>query len=36
LRRVAAGGPADVHPALWADVKRSVFTLTEAFDQPRE
>jgi protein-tyrosine phosphatase len=25
LRRIAAGGPADVHPALWADVKRYVF-----------
>ncbi|MBA4063101.1 MAG: protein phosphatase [Isosphaera sp.] len=36
LRRVAAAGPADVHPALWADVKRFVFTVTEAFYQPRE
>ncbi len=24
LRRIAAGGPADVHPALWADVKRYI------------
>ena len=36
LRRVAASGPADVHPALWADVKRYVFTVTEAFYRPRE
>ncbi len=36
LRRVAEGGPADVHPALWNDVKRYVFTVTEAFYQPRE
>jgi hypothetical protein len=25
LRRIAAGGPADVQPALWADVKRCTF-----------
>ena len=36
LRRVAASGPADVHPALWADVKRYVFTVTEAFYRPQE
>jgi hypothetical protein len=36
LRRITEGGPADVHPALWADVKRYVFTVTEAFYQPRE
>jgi hypothetical protein len=35
LRRVTAGGPADVHPALWADLKRYVFTVTEAFYKPR-
>jgi hypothetical protein len=34
LRRVAAGGPADVHPLLWVDVKRFVFTVAEAFYQP--
>jgi hypothetical protein len=34
LRRVAATGPADVHPALWVDVKRFVFTVCEAFYQP--
>jgi hypothetical protein len=36
LRRVAESGPADIHPALWADVKQHVFTVTEAFYQPRE
>ncbi len=36
LRRVATGGPADVHPALWADVKRYVFTVFEAFYSPGE
>jgi hypothetical protein len=36
LRRVAETGPADVHPALWNDVKRYVFTVTEAFYRPRE
>jgi hypothetical protein len=36
LRKVAASGPADVHPALWADVKRYVFTVTETFYRPRE
>lgn len=35
LRRVAASGPADVPPELWADVKRYVFTVCEAFYQPR-
>ena len=36
LERLAADGPADVHPALWADIKKYVFTVTEAFYQPRE
>jgi len=36
LKRVTQGGPADVHPALWADVKRNVFIVTEAFYRPRE
>jgi hypothetical protein len=36
LRKVTHGGPADVHPALWNDVKRYVFTVTEAFYRPRE
>jgi hypothetical protein len=36
LRRVAADGPADVHPALWADVKRYVFTVSETFYRPAE
>ena len=36
LQQVVRGGAADVHPALWADVKRYVFTVTEAFYQPRE
>jgi hypothetical protein len=36
LRRIAETGPADVHPALWADVKRYVFTVTETFYRPRE
>jgi hypothetical protein len=36
LQKVTETGPADVHPALWADVKRHVFTVTEAFYQPRE
>ena len=36
LQRAAASGPADVHPALWADVKRYVFTVTEAFYRPWE
>jgi hypothetical protein len=30
LRRVAAGGPADVHPALWADVKKAAMTAAGA------
>jgi protein-tyrosine phosphatase len=36
LRRVAASGPAAVHPALWADIKLFVFTVCEAFYQPPE
>ena len=36
LRRIAAGGPADVQPALWADVKRYVFTVTEVRYQRSE
>jgi len=36
LERIAAGGPADVHPALWRDIKSYVFTVAEAFYQPRE
>ncbi len=35
LRRVAQGGPADVHPALWNDLKLYVFTVCEAFYKPR-
>ena len=35
LVRVAAGGPADVHPALWTDVKRFAFTVCEAFYRPQ-
>ncbi|MBA4190508.1 MAG: hypothetical protein C0467_21180 [Planctomycetaceae bacterium] len=35
LRTVTENGPADVHPALWADVKRYVFTVTEVFYQAR-
>lgn len=34
LRRVVAAWPADVHPLLWADIKRFVFTVCEAFYQP--
>jgi hypothetical protein len=33
LARIAADGPADVQPLLWADVKRYVFTVAEAFYQ---
>ena len=36
LRRITEGGPADVHPALWNDVKRYAFTVTEAAYLPRE
>jgi hypothetical protein len=36
LARLAADGPADVQPRLWADVKRFVFVSTEAFFRPRE
>ncbi len=30
LAKVAADGPADVHPRLWADVKRFVFVCNDA------
>ena len=36
LVRLAATGPADVQPRLWADVKRFVFASTESFFRPRE
>ncbi len=36
LRKVTAGGPADVHPALWADVKRYVYRAAVAVYEPRE
>jgi hypothetical protein len=29
LYRIAAGGPADVHPALWAEVKRFAFAAVQ-------
>jgi hypothetical protein len=35
LRRVAADGPADVHPVLWAEVKREGLTTT-ARHEPSE
>lgn len=35
LQRVAKDSPADVHPALWNDLKRYVFTVCEAFYRPR-
>jgi hypothetical protein len=35
LRKVTKDGPADVHPALWDDVKR-LFTETGVFYKPRE
>jgi protein-tyrosine phosphatase len=31
LRRIAAAGPADVHPALWADVKRYAWAGAERY-----
>jgi hypothetical protein len=34
LAKVAADGPADVHPRLWADVKRFVFVCNEACYRP--
>jgi hypothetical protein len=36
LRQLASTGPADVHPALWADVKRSVESVNESRYRPRE
>ena len=36
LRQITQGGPADVHPVLWADVKRYLFTPTDASYRPRE
>lgn len=35
LSQIAQGGPADVHPALWADVKRYLFTPTDGSYRPR-
>ena len=35
LAKVAVGGPADVQPRLWADVKRYVFVCGEACYRPR-
>lgn len=34
LAKVAADGPADVHPRLWADVKRFVFVCNDACYRP--
>lgn len=34
LAKVAADGPADVHPKLWADVKRFVFVCNDACYRP--
>jgi hypothetical protein len=36
LRQLATAGPADVHPALWEDVKRSVESVSESRYRPRE
>jgi hypothetical protein len=36
LRRIAVTGPADVHPLLWADVKRYLCTLADSAYCPRE
>jgi hypothetical protein len=36
LKAIKEGGPTDVHPGLWADIKHCVFTLTEAVYKPRE
>jgi hypothetical protein len=35
LARFAAGGPCDVHPVLWADVKRFVFGCADGCYRPR-
>lgn len=36
LRRVTEGGPADVHPVLWDEMKRAQFTAADAVYRPRE
>jgi hypothetical protein len=36
LHQIAQSGPADVHPALWADVKRYQSTPADATYRPRE
>ena len=36
LEKLAGGGPCDVHPRFWADVKRFVFGCSEASYRPRE
>jgi hypothetical protein len=36
LRQLASTGPADVHPALWDDIKRSVESVNEPQYRPRE
>lgn len=36
LRQLAAVGPADVHPALWADVKRTVESADGTRYRPRD
>lgn len=36
LRELAVGGSADVHPALWADVKQSVDSVNEPRYMPRD
>jgi hypothetical protein len=35
LTRLAVGGPCDVQPRLWADVKRFVFVCGEGYYRPR-
>jgi hypothetical protein len=35
LAKLAASGPADVHPRLWADVKRYVFVCSDACHRPQ-
>ena len=35
LEKLAAGGPCDVHPRLWTDVKRFVFTCSDGCYRPR-
>jgi len=36
LRQITQGGPADVHPALWNEVKLHLFTRMDASYRPRE